>query len=161
MKILFLDFDGVLNSLDNKEANYFLWKNNPDHKSKDRFGDLFDERCVNWLSYIILRTDCKIVISSTWRLQGLKTMEEMWKERNLPGELIGITPSISDSLRGQEVKHWLENKTISTIQSYCIVDDDIDMIENQPLVKTNPQYGLTKKEAVEIINILNNEKEKI
>ena len=69
-KVLFLDIDGVLNGQDNMYSRLELWRKNPDKfKTRDEFGDLFDERSVRWLQYIINKTDCKIVISSTWRRQ--------------------------------------------------------------------------------------------
>jgi len=155
MRILFLDIDGVLNSLDNMEANYFLWKNKPKHKSKDRFGDLFDQRCVNWLNYIILKTDCKIIISSTWKLNGLDALNEMWEERELPSIIVDATPNIENAIRGEEIEAWLKYNKGFDLESYCIVDDNDDMLEGQPLVQTNPRFGLTKEEAVKIIQILN------
>jgi hypothetical protein len=158
MKILFLDFDGVLNSLDNMEANYFLWKSGIQHKSKDRFGDLFDQRCVNWLTYIVMKTNCKIVISSSWRKSGKFAMIEVWEERKMPGYLIGTTPILEDQLRGYEIKEFLLQEEMiggGNVESYCIVDDDNDMLEGQPLVQTNPIYGLDKTAAIQVMNILN------
>lgn len=52
MKILFLDIDGVLNSFDNMIASGNVWQLNNQIKSRDQFGMLFDNRCVNWLTYI-------------------------------------------------------------------------------------------------------------
>jgi len=153
MKILFLDFDGVLNSIDNMEANHFLWKNNPQHKSKDFFGDLFDQRCINWLHYIILKTNCKLVISSTWRVIGLNNIKNMWKARDLPGEIYSSTPVLSNAHRGNEIAEWLSKNEYIT--SYCIVDDENDMIENQSFVQTDPIYGLNKGSSSQIITILN------
>jgi hypothetical protein len=92
MKVLFLDIDGVLNSYDNRDVLGNLWNINKENKSRDQFGVLFDERCVRWLKYIIEETGCKIVISSTWRSRGLKTMQLMWEMRDLPGEVIDCTP---------------------------------------------------------------------
>ena len=155
MKILFLDFDGVLNPLDNMYSNYYLWKKNPDHKSKDGYGDLFDQRCVNWLEYIILKTNCKLVISSTWRMSGLNVMRRMWEDRNIKGEIYSITSQLPGAIRGSEIAKWLkENKYV---QSYYIVDDNNDMWEDQLLVQTDPVYGLDRSSAIKIINILNNE----
>jgi len=71
MKILFLDIDGVLNSGDYSKILYKLHQMDGSIKSRDDYGTLFDERCVTWLKWIILKTDCKIVLSSTWKRKGL------------------------------------------------------------------------------------------
>jgi len=87
MRVIFLDIDGVINSHDNIWARTALWKD-LGVPSRDEYGQLFDERCVRLLEWIISKTGCKIVISSTWRKSGLLTMERMWKDRGLPGRLL-------------------------------------------------------------------------
>ena len=166
MKILFLDIDGVLNSIDNLyvlnelstiKGNFAILN--------DLYGQLFDERCVRWLEYIILKTDCKIVISSTWKYLGLITLKKMWKFRKLPGEIIDCTSNeVSSELleqykpkyniedRGYEIQQWIE---IHKPTQYCIVDDNSDMLEHQNFVQTNYKYGLTEEKSKEIIMILN------
>lgn len=79
MKVLFLDIDGVLAI---------------NHKEHDQFGSSFHEAFVENLGWIVKDTDCKIVISSSWRKNGWEEMKAMWTGRNMPGELIDITPSI-------------------------------------------------------------------
>jgi hypothetical protein len=162
MKVMFLDIDGVLNSSDNMSAQANLWHIDNKHKSRDKFGHLFDERCVRWLQYIIYKTNCKIVISSTWRYSGLEEMKKMWEERNLPGEIIDITPDCSNLRksgiyivvkRGDEIEKWLtDNK--ENVDSYVIVDDDDDMLEHQHLVKTDTMIGLNYETSNKIIEYL-------
>jgi hypothetical protein len=165
MKVLFLDIDGVLNSTDNMIVQGILWNINKENKSRDQFGHLFDERCVRWLQYIIEKTGCKIVISSTWRCSGLKTMQLMWEMRDLPGEVIGCTPTeVSQNMinlyaatnneadRGYEIQEWIDaNKP----EKYCIVDDDNDMLSHQKFVRTKSEYGLDKTAALSIVAVLN------
>jgi hypothetical protein len=149
-KIIFLDIDGVLN------VNF------PSH---DEYGRVFHPHFVENLRYIIEKTQAKIVISSTWRFSGLVIMKEMWEKRNLPGEVIDITPHIDICKRGEEIEYWLKN---NEVDSYVIVDDDNDMLESQQenFIKTsgnishedniNNGMGLTLKCAEKAINILNN-----
>lgn len=164
-KILFLDLDGVLNTFDNLFSMSVIEKLTG-KPSMDSYGHLFDDRCVNWLEYIILNTKCKIVISSTWRRSGLDNMKKMWEERNLPGEVIDITPTIVDKIiidkykpnninadRGYEIQQWIDNNDIET---YCIVDDDSDMLSHQNFVKVDGKFGLEYISSNKIINILNN-----
>lgn len=160
MKVIFLDIDGVLNVISN---------------GRDAFGSLFHEHFVNNLKSIINETGAKIVISSTWRFSGLKVMKQMWKYRNLPGEVIDVTPHCaayddinlcSGCERGAEIKEWLDRNML--VSSYVIIDDDNDMLPSQMdyFVKTSGNichtdcvdvgYGLTKECAKQAIAILNN-----
>lgn len=161
-KILFLDIDGVLNSQDDVDARH-----NSLDKTRDEFGALFDERCVRWLKCIIDRTNCKIVLSSSWRCRGLNKIQLLWEIRDLPGEVIDITPTeVSSEVinlyaatnneadRGYEIQEWID---INKPEKYCIVDDDDDMLGHQNFVKTNKVYGLDYKTANLIVSILNAE----
>lgn len=164
-KILFLDIDGVLKSFDNMYSMTYLWNIDKNYKCKDEFGDLFDDRCVNWLRFVCLKTNCKIVISSTWGDNGVLEMQRLWQTRNLPGEIIDVTPKIIrqctldkfDDIqadRGFEIQEYIE---LNNITKYCIVDDYTDMLTVQLpyFVNTNKQFGLTKYDAIKIIDILN------
>jgi hypothetical protein len=166
MKVIFLDIDGVLNSLDNMRVNTLLWKNNIG-KSRDEFGHLFDERCVKWLSYIIEKTNAVIVISSTWRSSGLDKMQTMWQARGLIGEIIACTPTMvkpeiinlyaasnNEADRGYEIQQWIDD---NKPERFCIIDDDSDMLNIQMpyFVRTQSDIGIDYKAANKIIAILN------
>jgi hypothetical protein len=168
MKLIFLDIDGVLALT---------------HKDRDEYGALFHPEFVENLKSIIDATGAKIVISSTWRASGLEIMQEMWIKRELPGEVIAITPHSLHRFRGLEIKEYLSNnmqfhrinyskevqKTYietSKCKNYIILDDDSDMTYNQRehFIKcscnfTHPDsiqgYGLTKQCAEQAIKILN------
>lgn len=150
MKVLFLDIDGVLNSDDYIAA--VTWAG---EKSRDKYGMVFDPRCELWLKEIIQRTSAKIVISSTWRASGLSVMKSLWKDRNLAGEVIDVTPFSEQRIRGKEIQMWLNEHKVD---QYCIVDDDYDMLPYQidNFVKTDHMFGLTCYDSNRIINILNN-----
>ena len=165
MAILFLDIDGVLNSSDNDYAMCELWKLDKANKSRDEFGTLFDERCVRWLKWIIEKTGCKIVLSSSWRGVGLNTIQLMWEMRDLPGEVVDITPTDvsieiinkyeatnNEADRGYEIQEWIDN---NNPEKYCIVDDDNDMLEHQHFVRTSKSTGLNYSSAHGIVSILN------
>lgn len=148
-KIIFLDIDGVLNVY---------------CEGRDKFGCTFHKHFEDNLKHIIDSTNAKIVISSTWRMSGLKTMQDMWKHRNLAGQVIDITPIIHDRIRGVEIQKWLDKNKVS---NYVIIDDDDDMLSSQMnnYVKTsdnkdhidcvNIGYGLTRICAEKAIKILN------
>jgi hypothetical protein len=160
-KIIFLDIDGVLNVY---------------CESRDEFGCTFHKHFEDNLRYIIEQTGAKIVISSTWRMSGLKVMQEMWKKRGLAGEVIGITPTEVDVVkrgtcefydlvdRGHEIQQYIND---NNVQSYVIIDDDNDMLPSQMknFVRTSNNndhedcidigYGLTRKCAEMAVKILN------
>ena len=165
MKILFLDIDGVLNSMDNMYAMSELWHTNKEDKSRDKYGHLFDERCVRWLKFIVEKTECKIVVSSTWRISGLSVIQTMWQLRDLPGEIFDITPlqvdseiinlyaaSNNEADRGYEIQQWIDT---FKPERYCIVDDDNDMLAHQKFVRTEGKIGLDYKTAHSIVAFLN------
>lgn len=170
IKLVFLDIDGVLNLIP---------------QEFDKYGDIFHPHLVDNLRHIINSTNAKIVITSSWRSDGLMKMRSMWKYRNLPGEIFQITPSgywmkqhipewknYNETIpRGEEIKIWLElspslkNKIVT---HYVILDDDIDMTKNQlknHFVRTSENYshsdcvdagyGLTKICSELAIKILN------
>ena len=167
-KIIFLDIDGVLNPVYHMNSLYKMWKaSEGEIKSKDVYGDLFfDQNCAA-LKFIIKETDAKIVISSTWRLAGLTIMQSMWFERNLAGNVIDITPTEIDLVnagkeqfydnvcRGAEIAYWIKKNNYKG--KYIIIDDTEDMLDSQkPLfVVTNSNFGLTQKDALKAVEILN------
>ena len=60
--------------------------------------------------------DASIVIISSWKFEGEDRMLQLWKDRNLPGVVAGITPtmfpeSVDDLYagKGREIKAWLSN----------------------------------------------------
>lgn len=160
MKVIFLDIDGVLNVYP---------------QGRDDYGSLFHSHFVDNLKDIIDQTGAKIVISSTWRFSGLSIMKEMWNIRNLPGEVIGITPDFMHQTgtslqRGKEILSWINDWESSNgkIENYVIIDDDVDMEPHQlnNFVKTSGNtnhsdyidgggYGLTKECSEMAIKILN------
>ena len=152
MKIIFLDIDGVLNVIP---------------QGRDEFGSLFHKHFEDNLKFIIEKTNAKIVISSTWRMSGLDVMQEMWNKRNLAGEIIDVTPMLSQVYdrvkRGHEIDFWIKDNP--QISNYVIIDDDNDMLEIQKnnFVRTANNYhhegniegyGLTKECANMVIQIL-------
>ena len=86
-KYLFLDFDGVLNT-----GNYQKRMKKEGIDAYDEYGPIFDPQTVEYLRQIIDRTGCKVVISSTWRNEGVERMKHMWKDRAMPGEIHSMTP---------------------------------------------------------------------
>jgi hypothetical protein len=168
MKVIFLDIDGVLNVESYLSAVVDVCKREGldfNKHIRDEYGDLFCPLTVRYLNWIIESCDAKIVISSTWRMSGLTVMKEMWKYRELPGEIIGITPVTrsfkpsdlsfkEQAERGNEIKQYLQEH--KEITNYVIIDDDDDFLQEQEgnFIQTFHQYGLTNIVAEKCIEIL-------
>ena len=166
-KYLFLDFDGVLNT-----ANYAKRLKWEGIDLYDEFGPMFDPTAIANLKRIVDETGCKIVLSTTWRNEGFMRMEALWKDRNLPGELMSMTPILlcttyQDARNGEffsiternakalEINAWLEQTGKQC--SYVIIDDENVFFQSQQkhLVLTNEHDGLTYEKAKLAIEILN------
>lgn len=158
MKVIFLDFDGVITTL----------------KSKYKL----DLKALSLLKEIINATDAKIVISSSWRRHTLEdTIKELQDTSDVRmngiefpfiDRIIGITDRIfgfalTDKekhislLRGVEIREWL--KEHPEVTNYVILDDDSDMLLEQAnhFVKTDTYEGLTNENVEQAINILQDE----
>ena len=167
-KYLFLDFDGVLNTL---RYAKMLRKDGID--PYDEFGAMFDPNTTSNLKSIIEQTNCKIVLSTSWRNEGLLRMRSLWKDRNLPGEIFSMTPILlsttyQDSQNGEvfcipelnakalEINAWLQQYASKSF-NYVIVDDENVFFKSQQehLVLTDEYDGLIVDKAKRAIEILN------
>lgn len=162
-KYIFLDFDGVLNT-----ENYIKALREQGHPMSDKYGFYFDPTAVTNLAVIIEKTKAEIVISSSWKTDGLDRMKKMWIERNLPGKVIDITPSDfgmeeidfsnpDDFVgRGREIQRWIQQNG-SAKDRYVILDDLDDMLQSQYpfFIQTDPRIGITEIDAKKAIDILN------
>lgn len=147
IKILFLDIDGVLN-------NEIMYHKDSIRTSRPFPLDQFDPECVYLLNDIVNKTGCKIVLSSSWRIEGKEAVNNIFKQVGLP-EIYDITPITLNRIemtRGEEIKEWLKFRESV---NYVIVDDDNDMLKEQEpyFVQTDYFYGLTREKADEIINL--------
>ena len=151
-KIIFLDFDGVLNTEYYQGLLQFQGK-----QWQDEHGAFFDPKAVRQLKRIIDATGADIVVESSWKYLGLEAMQELWRVRDLPGRVIDITPSLTDNAsKGGEIAAWLsEHATPDT--RYVIIDDEYVVLDSQIpyFIWTNPYEGLTEGQADRAILILN------
>ena len=150
-KYLFLDIDGPLNT----RRNDFL--------DPERYGHHFDNEAVENLREVIDHTGAKIVISSSWRHMGLSRIQEIWREWNLPGEVIGCTPgewgdAETFDTRGQEIQRWLEKNAVEPYR-FVIIDDygkeESASGQEEFWITVNPHCGISKKDADRAIQLLN------
>lgn len=153
MKIIFLDFDGVM---DTAYYGHVLGKEGL--PCQDEFGAVFDPNCVRYLKEIIDKTGAEIVITSSWKsLMTYKELLNMWEQRALPGNVIDMTPSTPECRRrGDEIDAWL--KECNEDCQYVILDDidesNFNTHQIANLIVVKPYYGLDARVAERAINIL-------
>lgn len=166
-KYLFLDFDGVLNT-----GRYAKQLRKEGIDPFDEFGAMFDPDAIDNLRCIVEQTGCKIVLSSTWRNEGMMMMRALWENRNLPGKLFSMTPILlsttyNDARNGElftipernskalEIQAWLQRNAKEPFK-YVIIDDENVFFYGQQehLVQTEEYGGLTIEKSQEAISIL-------
>ena len=150
-KIIFLDFDGVLNT--EHYQGLLQYQGKP---WQDEYGAFFDPNAVKQLKRIIDATDADIVVESSWKYLGLDAMKELWEVRNLPGTIIDITPSLLGKNKGVEIASWLSKYAKQDIR-YIIIDDEYVILDSQlpHFILTNPYEGITEEQANRAISMLN------
>lgn len=137
MKVLFLDVDGVLNTY--------------------KTGGLYtlNKKKLKLLQEIVEKTQCKIVLSSTWRKDdyAFRRLSRVLAYRNM--KVSSMTPVLHGAKRGSEIDQWLTEN--SGVERYAIVDDDGDMLDDQlrNFFQTDGDYGLTPTITYRIIYHLN------
>ncbi|MEE1312826.1 MAG: HAD domain-containing protein [Lachnospiraceae bacterium] len=151
MKVIFLDVDGVMNSIHNE------W---------------LDLKCVDNLHMIVKATGAKVVITSSWRDGWYKEEEkkylvspEMAALENAMNELgMGIYDKTRPQrtgvmdFRGNQIKDYLlEHK--DEMESFVIIDDlffpDFGPLQDWLVLTDYDEGGLTVEKAQEAIYILN------
>ncbi len=153
-RILFLDIDGVLNSI--RRATGL------GQKAFSASG--FDPISVSLMRQLVHRTEAQIVISSSWGKSIGKTPE--WWIGLFAGygweypqaDVIGITPTCQ-GIRGNEIREWIrlydiERGGLGADFKYVIIDDDPDFHDDQPLVLTDTRQGLTLDEVDRAVDLL-------
>lgn len=150
MKILFLDIDGVLNSVK-------FFNTLPHGFTTTRSDEILDPEAIERVNKIINETGAKIVVSSSWRIGlSLVELQILLKDHGITGDIIGMTPSLSfkGRRRGHEIQAWLNNHL--EVIDFIILDDDSDMVHLMPaLVKTSYQEGLLDVHVELAIKMLN------
>lgn len=172
MKVIFLDFDGVLNSsasfvCENRKKkravkNYYTGKGGLSNKSAKqiRINQTFSEVCASNFQYILDKCpDVKVVISSTWRiLHDMDWLKEKLEEYGIDSsKVIDKTPRIIQGFRsaprGEEISEWLAEHP--EVTDYVILDDNSDMtVHMEKFVQTTWLDGLTLSIAMTVIGRL-------
>lgn len=169
MKVIFLDFDGVLNS-ERTHMAYGMYGpkfNRPGYSYNPGLIDepLLDEVAVGLLRRLIEDTDTKIVISSSWRehytLEAFKGMfEHYYKWQNAPIiDFTSIYPSLTgQNFRGNEITEWLDEHP--EVTNFIVLDDNpvrLPKPNNKKFIQTCKDNGFQLKHFQKAKSILGNE----
>ena len=143
MNVIFLDFNGILDTNDNM--------------------DVIDEGNLNRLKVLVDMFNAKVVISSSLKnsyyytgrySKLLQSIIDRLLEAGI--DVIGITPKCES--REEEIIMYLNNHP--EISNYCILDDDYDMDELKehlvklPMQMEEGQMGFTQEYLDKAIGIL-------
>lgn len=170
MKVLFLDIDGVLNTVGGELGLRLFYNIGESEKSfLNKYTIPLDPACLYYLRKIVEDTGCKIVVSSTWRHgETVESMQSWFNCALLKDAIIDKTPSFTSTShpelkdrkgrvqRGEEIKWWLDQHP--EVTRYAVLDDDTDMdIVDKNFFKTCSWDGLKKDVAQKVILHLNGE----
>lgn len=153
MKVLFLDIDGVLNH--EKHYQWLHYSGEATSFQKTHPYCNFNPVSVKLLNKIIDETGCEIVLSSSWRFDGITKINNIFDKVGIKHKIIDVTPSLGSLCRGKEIDKWLSEHP--EVTKYVIVDDDTDMEEHQLdfFVNTDAnEDGLNKNLTNKIIELL-------
>lgn len=144
MKIIFLDFDGVLNHAD--------WINRPGvDLSLDE--NHFSPECVHRLNEIIRRTGAAVVLSTSWRrIMAADDIRRLLKNVGAICNVIDSTPAYVHGSRDEEICEWLELN--GCFGPFVVLDDCVDQLTKSRLegrvVQTDFRDGGLKQEHVDM-----------
>jgi HAD domain in Swiss Army Knife RNA repair proteins len=140
-KLVFLDFDGVLNSdlsVAQLGTRYRFWP--PSIKA---------------LNHVLQESGACVVITSTWREHWTLSENAAALERDglLPRRVVGKTAA-SGGERGLEIDSWLRSVPYP-VKSFVILDDRNDMaMHRSRLIQIDPRAGLGWPQAQRAIELL-------
>lgn len=142
MNILFLDWDGVINP-------YFHFSHT---------GDFSKVCCGHIRDLLIKEPNLRIVISSEWRIKGLKACQDILQENGIDKtKIIGITDLPAHD-RGLDREHHIEKylREHPEIENFVIIDDLAEIPDlKKHYVITNSYIGVTQTDIEKAIKILN------
>ncbi len=145
MKIIFLDFDGVLNSY-----GYL--------RRTGQAGLCLDPSRLDLLGKIVDATDAKLVLTSSWRehwsAESSSEIDRIFAEHRMT--VYGKTPHLRSG-REQEIRAWLAEHPA---ESFVVLDDrflNADFLDGHFILTSNLRDGLDQEDVRRAIAILKGE----
>ena len=155
MKVIFLDFDGVINNCGNVDDYIFY----PINDKSNRIHSMpFSARNIVPLKMLfdfLFKENIKIVLSTSWRqIISYKDLDVAFKnflgfshiDEKIIIDEIPIIYETYEFIRGNEIKCFLKRNP--DITDYLIIDDNFDFLNNQKnhLVLTDAFTGFTEND---------------
>lgn len=161
MNIVFLDVDGVLNNLNDAIA----FRNKYNRAFGSGFDWPFNKESMECLRKIVLKSDARIVIVSTWRKspEGRRILTNKLKEYGLADRIEGSVSDLARTFtysRGYEIYDFLtkypnSNFVILDDESYRDFTNIVGLDLTKHLVYLDRFVGLKKKHVKYALKILN------
>lgn len=157
--ILFLDFDGVINSETYASSRRYWDKHKPEIYAKSPFHYDFDPCSIAHICEMLdSHPEIKVVISSAWRYgTSIEELKAYFPGTVLAERIFSKTPNISVTPRGPEIAKWLQD---NPTEKFAILDDENDMDGVQDnLVQTDWRTGVTYLNIHDCLKLLGLTKE--
>lgn len=156
MKVVFLDFDGVLNHVD-----YMLGqsRDGPKPLSLDWWAAGLDPTRVELVNELLDRTGAKVVVSSSWRVsRDVRWLQAVLEKAGFTGEVIDKTARCYGVARWEEIAGWITAHhalhTRDPIEAFVIFDDDHDAEIAGHFIRTDATTGLTSADVEVAVQVL-------
>lgn len=150
MKVVFLDYDGVLNGpyVDDGEGL---------DETTGFTTPRIHRHLVQRLNRLVRDPEVKVVLSTSWRTRfELHEHQELLAKHGFEGKIIDRTEKWVERfrcIRGMEIADWLQRHR--EVTKFVILDDDSDMAHLLPkLVQTDWRYGLSEADVDKAIAVL-------
>lgn len=157
--VVFLDFDGVLNSA------RFHRQIRAAEGERVKLWDRLDPHGVARVNEIVGRAGADVVVSSSWRLMSEHdsppTLQSLLHRHGFMGRVVGVTPGLgcshrpwtcSQAHRGHEIDVWLQ---ANGRRRFVILDDSADMQPHMDrLVRTTWEDGLQDQHVARAVELL-------
>ena len=163
MKVIFLDFDGVVTAKNGTPGSYMT-------HGPEKYGPT--PVCINRLMKLIKDSGAKIVISSNWRKFDVDGPGSIWKNRygSIKNPLPRFIPMLGDAYleslpaiqlcKAAVADYWLLHRK-SNVESFVALDDmcayeGYDRFETfgGRYINTDPETGLTDEDCEKALAIL-------
>lgn len=153
--IIFLDFDGVVETIYWEQSENGVWDFNIHKYGRNQ---LNNKQAIGWLNELYKHVPYDIVISSSWRI-GM-TQDQLQSLLHNSGfnpeiQVVGMTPVLYQQ-RGYEIQRWIDDNNFKG--KFIIIDDDTDMCHLLPLlVRCDCQLGFTIYDYYKALGMLGGE----
>lgn len=164
MRIIFLDFDGVITNIGERTPTAFTRTENAMVISGVNIDQIFNRLTVERLARTTITNQAKIVFSTSWRLHfsPIELCQMLRAIAPFPQQcFIGATPNLDTTRRGLEIAAWLKpHKSKHPHLRYAIVDDApvSEFLPNQfgRLVQINSLNGFQFENSERVADVLQN-----